>query len=109
MAEDVICNFVRTGVSKPIASNVAVQLSKISPLVAAQQGIDPLLYVNCYTTMLPLNNPQLIIFDDYLVDQVVVDAITGAKRAWQIVSDPSMDTITGDWKFAAVRTREVKQ
>lgn len=108
MAEDIICNIIRTGATGPIASNIVVQLSKVSPIVAAQQGIDPLLYVNCYTTMLPLNNPQLIRFDDYLVDQFIVDAITNLNRVWQIVSDPSMDAVTGDWKFAAVRTREVK-
>lgn len=108
MAEDIICNIVRTGASMPIASNIVVQLSKVSPLVAAQQGIDPLLYVNCYTTMLPLNNPQLVRFDDYLIDQFIIDAITGLNRVWQIVSDPSIDNVTGDWKFAAVRTREVK-
>jgi len=105
LAEDVICNILRTNVTDPIASNIIVQMSKVTPLVAAQQGIDQLLYVNCYTTMLPLNNPQLILFEDYIIDQVITDATTGLYRRWQIVSDPSCEITTGDWKFAAVRTR----
>lgn len=106
MAEDVICKITRTGVSTPIANKIVVLLSKISPLVAAQQGVDPLLYSDCHTTMLPMS-PQLIRFGDFLTDLTVTDTITGTNRIWQIISDPSMDVLTGDWKFAVVRTREV--
>jgi len=102
LAEDVRCNFTRTGVANPIASNIIVQISKAVPLDAE---VDPRLYVKCYTTMLPLNNPQLILFQDYIVDQVVIDGITGTARRWQIIDDPTMDLTTGDWKFAAVRLR----
>lgn len=101
MAEDVICSVKRTGVTNPIARNIIVQISKMR-----NAEVDPFLYVQCYTTMLPLNNPQLILFNDYIVDQVVVDAITGNNRAWQIVNDPTMDVVTGDWKFSAIRVRE---
>ena len=102
MAEDVICNIQRTGVTNPIANNIVVQISKMK-----NAEVDPFLYVQCYTTMLPLNNPQLILFNDYVVDQVVIDAITKTNRAWQIVNDPAMDTVAGDWKFSAIRVREM--
>lgn len=101
MAEDVICSIKRAGVTNLIASNIIVQISKMR-----NAEVDPFLYVQCYTTMLPLNNPQLILFNDYIVDQVVIDAITGTRRAWQIVNDPAMDVVTGDWKFSAIRVRE---
>lgn len=101
MAEDVICSIKRTGVTNPIASNIVVQISKMK-----DTEVDPYLYVQCYTTMLPLNNPQLILFQDYIVDQVVIDAITGVHRTWQIINDPTMDVVTGDWKFSAIRARE---
>lgn len=102
MAEDVRCSIVRTNVASPIASNIVIQISKAVPLDAE---VDPRLYVKCYTTMLPLNNPQLILFQDYIVDQVVIDGITGTARRWQIIDDPTADLMTGDWKFAAVRLR----
>lgn len=102
MAEDVLCSIQRAGVINPIASNIVIQISKMR-----NAEVDPFLYVQCYTTMLPLNNPQLILFNDYVVDQVVIDAITGKYRKWQIVNDPTMDIVSGDWKFSAIRAREV--
>lgn len=106
MAEDVICSITRASVAEPIASNIVVQISKMNPLEAASyQGADPHFTYKCYTTMLPLNNPQLILFRDHVVDQVIIDAITGKPRTWLIISDPTIDVVTGDWKFAAVRMR----
>lgn len=101
MAEDVLCAITRSGILNPIATNIVIQINKMK-----NNEVDPYLYVQCYTTMLPLNNPQLILFNDFLIDQVFIDAITGLKRKWQIVNDPNMDLVTGDWKFAAIRIRE---
>jgi hypothetical protein len=105
MAEDVIAKIVRANVAKPIASNVVIQISKMNPLEAAQQGADPHFTYKAYTTMLPLGNPYLVQFQDHVVDQAIIDPITHTYRTWLIVSDPNMDLITGDWKFSMTRMR----
>ena len=91
--------------TNPIVSNIVVQISKMNPLEAAQQGADPHFAYKAYTTMLPLGNPYLVQFQDHVVDQVFKDPITGTYRTWLIVSDPNMDVITGDFKFALERVR----
>jgi hypothetical protein len=108
MAEDVICTIKRANVSNPIAANVTIQISKMSPQEAATyQGADPHFAYKCYTTLLPLNNPQLVRFRDHVVDQIIIDPLTGTNRTWLIINEPSMDALTGDWKFAANRMRGV--
>lgn len=105
MAEDVICKIVRANVTNPIASDIVIQISKMNPLEAAQQGADPHFTYKAYTTMLPLGNPYLVQFQDHVIDQIIKDPITGTYRTWLIVSDPNMDLITGDWKWAITRMR----
>lgn len=82
-----------------------MQVSKANPLEAAQMGADPHFAYKGYTTMLPMSNPNLVRFQDHIVDQVIIDPITETYREWLIVSDTNMDVITGDWKFALERVR----
>lgn len=105
MAEDVICRIVRANVVNPIAQNIVVQISKMNPLEAAAQGADPHFTYKAYTTMLPLGNPYLVQFQDHIIDEIIIDSITGTYRKWLIISDPNMDLITGDWKFMLERVR----
>ena len=77
----------------------------MNPLEAAQQGADPHFSYKAYTTMLPLGNPYLVQFQDHVVDLVYKDPITQDYRKWLIVSDPNMDVITGDFKWACERVR----
>ena len=107
MAEDVICKIVRPNETNPIAQNIVVQISKMNPIEAAAQGADPHFTYKAYTTMLPLGNPYLVQFQDHVIDEIVIDSITGTYRKWLIISDPSMDLITGDWKFILARERGV--
>jgi hypothetical protein len=83
-----------------------VQLDKLPAMEAATyQGADPHFTYNVYTTMLPLNNPQFVLFRDLMVDQVVIDAVTGRLRQYRIVSEPSIDTITGHFQWVVTRMR----
>lgn len=108
MAEDVQVNIVRAGIANPIAKNIVCQISKMSPQEAASyQGADPHFTYKCYTILLPLNDPQLIRFRDHVVDQVIIDPLTGTNRTWLIINEPSIDVITGDWKWAATRMRGI--
>lgn len=70
-----------------------------------RKGADPHFTYKGYTTLLPLNNPQLILFRDHVIDQVIIDPITNTNRTWLIISDPTIDIVTGDWKWATVRMR----
>lgn len=105
MAEDVIAKIVRANVANPIAQNIVIQISKMNPIEAAAQGADPHFTYKAYTTMLPLGNPYLVQFQDHIVDEFITDPITGTYRKWLIISDPSMDLITGDWKCILERVR----
>lgn len=106
MSEEVRVNITRAGVTSPIASNIVMQLDKVNPLEAATyQGADPHFTYKAYTTLLPMNNPQLVLFRDHMIDQVVTDAISGAARAFLIVSDPEMHTIDGHWQWTCTRMR----
>ncbi len=106
ISEEVRANITRAGVSAPIASNIMFQMDKIGPLEAATyQGADPHFTYKVFTTLLPMNNPQLVLFRDHMVDQVVVDAISGDPRTFLIVSDPEMHTMDGHWQWTATRYR----
>jgi hypothetical protein len=86
--------------------NVMLQLDKISASEAASyQDADPHFTYTSYTTMLPLNDPQLIQFRDHLVDQDVLDADTGELRKYLIVDDPEMHSMDGHWQWICTRMR----
>ncbi len=106
MSEEIRVNITRAGVVSPIASNVVCQIDKVNPIEAATyQGADPHFTYKLLTTMLPMNNPQLVLFRDHVVDQVVTDAISGSPRTFLIVSDPEMHTMDGHWQWTQTRYR----
>lgn len=106
MSEDLLCNITRANAAKPIARNIVVQADKVSAAEAATfQGADPHFTYKMLTTMLPLSDPQLVLFRDHVVDQQVVDAITGTNRTFLIISDPAIHTLDGHWEWVAVRMR----
>ena len=106
MSEEIRVNIVRAGVTKPIAANLMVQLDKMSAAEAASyQGSDPHFTYNCYTTMLPMTGPQLVLFRDHMIDQVVNDAVTGTARTYLIISDPDPHTLDAHWQWVCVRMR----
>jgi hypothetical protein len=74
---------------------------------ASYQGADPHFTYKCFTTMLPVSNPQLVQFRDYLIDQVVIDAITNAPRKYLIIGEPEMHIMDGHWQWVATRMRGV--
>lgn len=83
-----------------------VQLDKVSAVEAASyQGADPHFTYKAFTTLLPMNNPQLVLFRDYMVDQVVLDALTNTPRTYLIVDDPDMHAIDGHWQWTCSRMR----
>ena len=83
-----------------------MQLDKLSAAEAVTyQGADPHFTYRAITTMLPMNDPQLVLFRDHMVDQVTNDAITGAPRTYLIVGEPQMHTIDGHWEFIVTRMR----
>jgi hypothetical protein len=104
MSEDVRCKILRANVANPIAINTIIQISKMDPVEAASyQGSDPHFLYKAYTTLLPLNDPQLVMYRDHVVDQLIIDPITHTYRTWLIINDPSMDVVTGDWKWSVIR------
>jgi hypothetical protein len=106
MSEDIRVNITRAGVANPIATNIVCQLDKMPAVEAATyQDSDPHFTYSVFTTMLPLNNPQLILFRDYMVDQVVTDAVTGSPRKYLIIDEPDMHMIDGHWQWTASRMR----
>jgi len=106
MSEFVQAIITRAGVANPIAKNFVVQLDKMEAAEAASfQGSDPHFTYNAFTFMLPMGNPQLVLFRDYVIDQVVIDPITNALRKYLIISDPEPNPLTGSWRWVCVRQR----
>jgi len=99
-------NITRAGVNTPIATNIVLQLDEMNALEAASyQGADPHFTYKVYTTMLPVGNPQLVQFRDYLIDQVVIDAVTNAPRKFLIIGEPKMHIADGHWQMVVTRMR----
>lgn len=107
MSEDIRVNLYHEGIgSAAYATNIMVQLDKLPAMEAATyQGADPHFTYNVYTTLLPLNNPQFVLFRDLMVDQVIIDAVTNQPRQWRIVNEPSIDTIDGHFQWVCTRMR----
>jgi hypothetical protein len=106
VSEDVFCDITRAGVANPIASYIPFQLDKLSAMEATgYAGADPHFTYNAFTVMLPLNDPQLVLFRDHLIDRVVTDAVTHNPRQFLIIGDPEMHTTDGHWQFTITRMR----
>jgi len=106
MSEIIRANITRAGVSSPIASNIVIQMDKMNAAEAASfQGSDPHFTYNAFTTLIPINNPQSVLFRDHVVDQVTVDPLTHTNRTYLIISDPEPNILTGHWRWVCVRTR----
>lgn len=106
MSEDIRISILRAGVTNPIATKIPSQMDQLSATESASyQGADPHFTYKFFTTMLPLNNSQLVLFRDHVVDEVIIDVETGQPRKYLIVSDPKMHTIDGHWEFVASRMR----
>lgn len=106
MSEMIRASITRAGVTNPIAKNIMIQLDKLNAAEAVTyQGSDPHFTYRAYTSLLPMNNPQLVLFRDYLIDQVVNDAVTGLPRKYLIISDPEPNTLTGFWGWICTRQR----
>jgi|SRR5579859_3920 len=106
MSEDIRVNITRAGVDNPIVTNIPVQLDKLGAHeIVTFQGADPHFTYRAITVMLPLNNSQLILYRDHMIDQVVVDAVTGSLRKYLIISDPQMHIFAGHWEWICTRQR----
>lgn len=106
MSEEIRVNITRAGVASPIAANLLVQLDKMSAAESASyQGSDPHFTYNCYTTMLPMSSPQLVLFRDHMIDQVTIDPLTSTGRTYLIISDPDPHTLDAHWQWVCVRMR----
>lgn len=104
MSEDVFSNILRAGT--PVAQNVVVQLDKMSSKEASfYQGADPHFTYEAFTVGLPISDPQLIRQDDQIVDQIIVDAITGTNRVFRIISSDPEPFMDGHWEWLCVRYR----
>ena len=92
--------------TNPIASQIPFQIDKIDAAEASTyQDADPHFTYKAYTTMLPLNNSQLVLFRDHMIDQTVIDAVTGVARKFLIIDDPEMHIIDGHWQCIITRMR----
>lgn len=106
MSELIRCNIVRAGVTTPIAVNIMTQFDKLSSAEASSyQGANPHFIYRAITTMLPLNNPLLVLFRDHLIDQVQIDPLTSSLRKFTIIGDPQMHTLDGHWEFVVEHVR----
>lgn len=106
MSEDIRVNITRAGVTNPIAQNIYFQLDKLSLQEASTfQGADPYFTYRAITIDLPMVNPLLVQYRDYLVDQAYIDPITNLPRQFLIVSDPAMHILNGHWEFICTRVR----
>lgn len=108
MSEFIRANIVRANVANPIASNIVFQLDEMNTLEAATyKGADPHFTYKAFTFMLPMNDPQLVLFRDHMIDQVVIDAVTNAPRKYLIIGEPKIQTLTGSWQWVCTRMRGV--
>ena len=83
-----------------------MQLDKLSAAESiTYQGSDPHFTYRAITTMLPMNNPQLVLFRDHMVDEVTTDVLTGQPRTYLIVGEPQMHTLNGHWEWVCTRMR----
>ena len=106
MSEDLRVNLTRAGQANPIATNVVVQSDEMNALEATTyQGADPHFTYKCFTTLLPLNNPQFVLFRDHMIDQVVIDTITNTNRKFLIISEPKLHVLDGYWTWVCTRMR----
>jgi len=106
MSEDIRCNIVRSNVVQPIAKNIFFQLDKLSLQEASTfQGADPYFTYRSITVFLPMTNPLLVLYRDYMIDQAYIDPITGENRKYLIVSDPAMHILNGHWEWICTRVR----
>lgn len=106
MSEDIIVNFVRTGVATPIATNIPIQLDKVNFQEASTyEGSDPHFTYRGITIMLPASNPQLLLFRDYIIDQKNIDVLTGQLRKYLIVNEPEMHSLDSHWQWVCTRVR----
>lgn len=106
MSEYIRAHITRAGVGNPIVSNVMIQIDKMNAAEATSfAGSDPHFTYTAYTLLIPVINPELILFRDYVVDQVVIDPITKTNRKFLIISDPEPNTMTGSWRWVCVRQR----
>ncbi len=106
MSEDVRANIARYGVALPIVKSAIFQLDKISSSEAATyQGSDPHFTYKAFTVMIPLINPQYIQFRDYLIDQDIIDVLTGQLRRFLIVNEPEIHVMDGHWQFVCTKVR----
>ncbi len=106
MSEIIRATITRAGVNLPVASNIVIQLDKMQSVEAASYaGADPHFTYTAITTLIPINNPQAVLFRDHMVDQVVIDPVTKTNRTYLIVSDPEPNILTGSWRWVCTRMR----
>ena len=106
MSELVRAKITRAGVANPIAQNIMIQIDKEeAPEATTFQGADPHFTYRAQTVMLPMNNPMLVLFRDYVIDLDFIDPLTNMNRRFLIVSDPEMHTLDGHWEWLCERVR----
>ena len=104
MSENLRANLLRAGVA--YLTNVQCQLDKMNALEAASyQGADPHFTYRVITTMIPTTSPNIVVFRDHMIDQVIIDAVTNLPRKYLIVSDPELHTLDGHWQWVCTRMR----
>lgn len=82
-------------------SPVSFQLDDKNPTEATSYaGADPHYTYEAYTLQLPVNNPLLLRLNDVLIDQSVIDDVTGTNRVFRIVGKPQPYP-DGHWEIVA--------
>jgi len=92
MSEDITVTIKGQRGSPPvlttIASGIVIQLDKVSAVEATGfQSAEPHYTYQAYTTQLPVSDPQLLREGDLLIDQKVIDPMTGTYRQYRIIAD----------------------
>jgi hypothetical protein len=104
--EFIYANFYRPGETEPYAENIYIQVAHMDAKEAAEyKGADPHFTYHMYTRLLPTGDPTLVQQRDLVVDQQVIDPLTGKPRQFRIISDPQMKQLMMSWQWIAIKPR----
>lgn len=63
------------------------------------QGADPNNTFKAFTTHLPTNDPLLLRLNDVLIDQNIIDEVTGQSRLFRVCSKPVPFRMDNHWEL----------
>lgn len=109
MSEDVTCTIQGNRGIPPqlqvIATDVEIQLDKLSARESSYyQGADPHFPYWSSTESLLTDDPQLLQQGDQIIDQEVIDPLTGTNRRFDISSEPEPFP-DGHWEWYSDKFR----